>query len=116
MPDLRRSVCIPTPAVGRGYIPDALFAPACHPGVTELQYGFHRPRRPCPHPPTHGAAMRYAIVTETWPPEVNGVALTALALEQGLRTRGHAVSLVRPRSDEHTSELQALMRLTYAVL
>ncbi|HEY9540504.1 MAG TPA: glycosyltransferase family 1 protein [Luteimonas sp.] len=41
--------------------------------------------------------MRYAIVTETWPPEVNGVALTALALEQGLRARGHAVSLVRPR-------------------
>src|SRR3546814_10204069 len=30
-------------------------------------------------------------------PEVNGVALTGLALEQGLRARGHAVSLVRPR-------------------
>src|SRR3546814_5242775 len=87
MPDLRRPVCIP----------DALFGPASHPDVTELQYGFHRPRRPCPHPPTHGAAMRYAIVTETWPPEVNGVALTALALEQGLRARGHAVSLARPR-------------------
>ena len=41
--------------------------------------------------------MRYAIVTETWPPEVNGVALTVQALEQGLRSRGHAVSLVRPR-------------------
>lgn len=41
--------------------------------------------------------MRYAIVTETWPPEVNGVALTVQALEQGLRARGHAVTLVRPR-------------------
>lgn len=41
--------------------------------------------------------MRYAIVTETWPPEVNGVALTVQALGQGLRARGHAVSLVRPR-------------------
>lgn len=41
--------------------------------------------------------MRYAIVTETWPPEVNGVALTVHALEQGLRARGHAVSVVRPR-------------------
>ena len=40
--------------------------------------------------------MRYAIVTETWPPEVNGVALTVQLLEAGLRTRGHAVSLVRP--------------------
>lgn len=43
--------------------------------------------------------MRYAIVTETWPPEVNGVALTVQGLEQGLRARGHQVSLVRPRQD-----------------
>jgi hypothetical protein len=27
--------------------------------------------------------MRYAIVTETYPPEVNGVALTVQGLEQG---------------------------------
>ena len=41
--------------------------------------------------------MRYAIVTETYPPEVNGVALTVLAKEQGLRNRGHEVDVVRPR-------------------
>ena len=41
--------------------------------------------------------MRYAIVTETYPPEVNGVALTVQGLEHGLRARGHEVSLVRPR-------------------
>ncbi|HZW18335.1 MAG TPA: glycosyltransferase family 1 protein [Luteimonas sp.] len=41
--------------------------------------------------------MRHAIVTETWPPEVNGVALTVESLAQGLRSRGHQVSLVRPR-------------------
>lgn len=41
--------------------------------------------------------MRYAIVTETYPPEVNGVALTVQSLEHGLRKRGHEVSLVRPR-------------------
>ena len=41
--------------------------------------------------------MRYAIVTETYPPEVNGVALTVQALERGLRERGHEVALVRPR-------------------
>ena len=40
--------------------------------------------------------MRYAIVTETYPPEVNGVALTVQALEQGLRDRGNAVTVVRP--------------------
>ncbi|RNF86386.1 glycosyltransferase family 4 protein [Montanilutibacter psychrotolerans] len=41
--------------------------------------------------------MRYAIVSETYPPEVNGVALTVQALEQGLRLRGHEVTVVRPR-------------------
>ena len=43
--------------------------------------------------------MRYSIVTETYPPEVNGVALTVQGLEQGLRERGHEVELVRPRQD-----------------
>jgi glycosyltransferase involved in cell wall biosynthesis len=38
-----------------------------------------------------------AIVTETYPPEVNGVALTLDRLVQGLRARGHVVSVVRPR-------------------
>ncbi|MFT4248380.1 MAG: glycosyltransferase family 1 protein [Pseudomonas sp.] len=41
--------------------------------------------------------MRYAIVTETYPPEVNGVALTVHGLEAGLRVRGHQVEVVRPR-------------------
>lgn len=41
--------------------------------------------------------MRYAIVTETYPPEINGVALTVANLASGLRGRGHAVQVVRPR-------------------
>ncbi|MCJ0826093.1 glycosyltransferase family 1 protein [Luteimonas sp. 50] len=41
--------------------------------------------------------MRYAIVSETYPPEVNGVALTVQGLERGLRDRGHDVVLLRPR-------------------
>lgn len=41
--------------------------------------------------------MRVAIVTETWPPEVNGVALTVQSLARGLAALGHAVELVRPR-------------------
>lgn len=44
--------------------------------------------------------MRIAIVTETYPPEINGVALTVQALAQGLRGRGHAVQLIRPRQPE----------------
>lgn len=41
--------------------------------------------------------MRYALVTETYPPEINGVALTVQSLEVGLRARGHEVTLIRPR-------------------
>lgn len=37
------------------------------------------------------------MVTETYPPEVNGVALTLARLIQGLIDRGHRVQLVRPR-------------------
>ncbi|MBO9716331.1 MAG: glycosyltransferase family 1 protein [Pseudoxanthomonas sp.] len=47
--------------------------------------------------------MRYTLVTETWPPEVNGVALTVQGLANGLRARGHAVEVVRPRQ---ASDLQ----------
>ena len=36
------------------------------------------------------------IVTETYPPEINGVALTLGHLVEGLRRIGHRVSLVRP--------------------
>lgn len=35
--------------------------------------------------------MHYALVTETWPPEVNGVALTVQSLQRGLQRRGHRV-------------------------
>lgn len=41
--------------------------------------------------------LRVALVTETYPPEVNGVALTVARLVGGLRERGHHVQLVRPR-------------------
>ncbi|WP_372391537.1 glycosyltransferase family 4 protein [Xanthomonas sp. NCPPB 3582] len=48
--------------------------------------------------------MRYAIVTETYPPEVNGVALTVHGLETGLRARGHQVDVVRPRQNNDSAE------------
>jgi glycosyltransferase involved in cell wall biosynthesis len=50
--------------------------------------------------------MRYAIVTETYPPEVNGVALTVQGLELGLRALGHQVDVVRPRQvgDRHDDD------------
>ncbi|SFS03007.1 Glycosyltransferase involved in cell wall bisynthesis [Dyella sp. OK004] len=41
--------------------------------------------------------MRIGIVTETYPPEINGVALTVHSLAAGLASRGHTVDLIRPR-------------------
>lgn len=43
------------------------------------------------------SAWHVAIVTETYPPEVNGVAMTLGHMVKGLRARGHRVSLTRPR-------------------
>jgi glycosyltransferase involved in cell wall biosynthesis len=41
--------------------------------------------------------MRIAVVTETYPPEINGVALTVHGFVEHLTRLGHAVDLVRPR-------------------
>ena len=57
--------------------------------------------------------MHVAIVTETYPPEVNGVALTIERLERGLVEAGHRVSLVRPR--QH-GELPVAPRATELVV
>ena len=40
--------------------------------------------------------MRIAYVTETWPPELNGVSLTVERAVRHLRSRGHLVELIRP--------------------
>lgn len=42
-------------------------------------------------------SIAIAFVTETFPPEVNGVAMTVGRLVGGLRERGHRVSVIRPR-------------------
>ena len=41
--------------------------------------------------------LHMALVTETYPPEINGVAMTLGRLADSLRARGHRVDLVRPR-------------------
>ncbi|WDY57248.1 glycosyltransferase family 4 protein [Pseudomonas sp. PSKL.D1] len=42
-------------------------------------------------------ALRITLVSETFPPEINGVANTLGRLSDGLRQRGHRVEIVRPR-------------------
>ena len=46
--------------------------------------------------------LRLGLVTETYPPEINGVALTIARWIEGLRQRGHSVHLVRVRQGEDT--------------
>lgn len=41
--------------------------------------------------------MHIAYITETYPPEINGVALTVARIVRGIRARGHTVQLIRPR-------------------
>jgi len=49
--------------------------------------------------------MKLCIVTETFPPEVNGVAMTLSRLAGGLGETGHRVSIVRPRQNGETGAL-----------
>jgi len=45
--------------------------------------------------------LRVAVVTETWPPEINGVAVTLSKLIHHLGTRQHTIQLIRPRQDKY---------------
>ncbi|MEM7789986.1 MAG: glycosyltransferase family 1 protein [Verrucomicrobiota bacterium] len=53
--------------------------------------------------------MKIALITETFPPEVNGVAMTNQRLVRGLIERGHKLFLVKPRrSDSRASDHENL--------
>lgn len=47
--------------------------------------------------PAARQSLRIAVVTETYPPEVNGVAATIASFVRGLRGRNHVVQVIRPR-------------------
>ena len=65
-------------------MPDILYTPLAAPSRTAL------PR------------LRVAMVTESYPPEVNGVANSVARIVDGLRARDHTVQLVRPRQSHET--------------
>ena len=46
-------------------------------------------------------SIAITFVTETFPPEVNGVAMTVGRLVGGLRERGHRVNVIRPSQGKH---------------
>jgi glycosyltransferase involved in cell wall biosynthesis len=51
----------------------------------------------CQTLPSRHPQLRIAMVTETYPPEVNGVAMTLGRMVSGLQVRNHQVQLIRPR-------------------
>jgi glycosyltransferase involved in cell wall biosynthesis len=52
--------------------------------------------------------VNVALVTETYPPEVNGVAMTLIRLTRGLVARGHRVEVVRPRQKDEVEGAVAM--------
>ncbi len=50
-----------------------------------------------PLSPSRGNSLRVAVVTETYPPEINGVSRTVGLMVEALIERGHEIHLVRPR-------------------
>ena len=58
-----------------------------HPGIARFQIEELRSARP---------SLRIAVVTETYPPEINGVAVTLAKVVEGLRERNHSLQLIRP--------------------
>lgn len=56
-------------------------------------------------------ALHITLISETFPPEINGVANTLGRLCDGLRARGHQVDLVRPRQagDQQRSDDELLL-------
>jgi glycosyltransferase involved in cell wall biosynthesis len=55
--------------------------------------------------------LKLAIVTETYPPEINGVALTLGRLVEGLAQRGHQVTIIRPRQRHESPRFTVTQRV-----
>lgn len=55
--------------------------------------------------------MHLALVTETYAPEINGVAMTLGRLVDGLAARGHRITIVRPRQRHESPRFTVTRRL-----
>ena len=51
-------------------------------------------------------SLRIVLVTETWPPEINGVALSIYQLVSGLKAKGHGIS-----NTAQTSGISTIMKV-----
>lgn len=53
--------------------------------------------------PTARQVLRIAVVTETYPPEINGVAMTIGRMVAALQQRDHQIQLIRPKQNAEDS-------------
>ena len=60
----------------------------------------HIPSMRAEEPLSPRRGLRVAVVTETYPPEVNGVAATVSRIVEGLHSRGHLLQVLRPHQGE----------------
>ncbi len=73
---------------------------ACqYPEMTSTQAVGSEPNFTVDHFAPPARALRIAFVTETYPPEVNGVALTMARIVSGMVARSHEIQLIRPRQN-----------------
>ncbi len=55
--------------------------------------------------------MNIALVTETYSPEINGVAMTLGRLVDGLAQRGHRLTIIRPRQRHESPRFSVTQRV-----
>ena len=83
-------------------------SPQGHKTFSGQSHAYHMalaPYRPvyAPRPSTYPRRpLRISVVTETFPPEINGVARTMGRFVDMLLERGHAIDLIRPRLPDET--------------
>ena len=62
-------------------------------------------------PKSGNATLHLALVTETYAPEINGVAMTLGRIVDGLSARGHRVTVIRPRQRHESPRYSVTHRL-----